>query len=245
MLKLLTVGKSFLLASALVSTLLNFASLLLLHRLGVNYVPSGPIPILFSVLYQYHRIVPSAYTFRIFGVRITNKIFTYLIALPIIISHTPGSVLAAFNGLSTGALYRSDLTNLKSFRVPPWVVSTISSLAGSSRPPHMPTRAIPGERPPFASEEVLTRRRTNNATESSAGEATPAGGTGATGGSVMREWVDELTGRRDSGRVPSAAEIAELTAVFPHARREEIVDALQRSQTVDQAASVLLSRPSS
>jgi hypothetical protein len=63
--------------------LLNFTSLLLLHRLGMNYIPSGPTPILFSILYQYHRIVPSAYTFRIFGVRVTNKAFTYLMALPV------------------------------------------------------------------------------------------------------------------------------------------------------------------
>ncbi|KAG8747432.1 hypothetical protein FRC10_001103 [Ceratobasidium sp. 414] len=104
---------------------------------------------------------------------------------------------------------------------------------------------MPGERPPFASEQVLTRRRANETTDDTAGEAAPAGEAGATGGSVVREWVDELTGRRDSGRVPSATEIAELTAVFPHARREEIVEALQRSQTVDQAASVLLTRPSS
>ncbi|QRV72587.1 rhomboid family protein [Ceratobasidium sp. AG-Ba] len=237
---------SFLLASALVSTLLNFITLLLLHRIGVNYIPSGPIPILFSILYQYHRIVPSAYTFRIFGVPVTNKIFTYLTALPIIISYTPGSILAAFNGLSTGALYRSGLTDLKSFRVSPWVVSAISSLVGSSRSPHISARAIPGERAPFASELVVTRRRTTGTVqeEASGAAAAATGDTGATGGSVMREWVDELTGRRDSGRVPTAAEIAELTAVFPHASREEIVDALQRSQTVDQAASVLLTRSS-
>ncbi|KAG8720096.1 hypothetical protein FRC08_001197 [Ceratobasidium sp. 394] len=137
-------------------------------------------------------------------------------------------MLAAFIGLCTGALYRSGLTNLKSFRVSPWIVSTISSLVGSSRPPHMPARAMPGERPPFASEQVLTRRRTNETTDDTVGQAAPAGEAGATRGSVMREWVDELTGRRDGGRVPSATEIAELTAVFPHARREEIVDALQR-----------------
>jgi hypothetical protein len=120
---------------------------------------------------------------------------------------------------------------------------------------------MPGERPAFASEQVLTRRRPNETTEEVAGDPAPSGDMGATGGSVMREWVDELTGRREGGRVPSAAEIAELTAVFPHASRQEVVDALQRryvvsvplclreliafgSQTVDQAASVLLTRSS-
>ncbi|KAF8607846.1 hypothetical protein BDV93DRAFT_487766 [Ceratobasidium sp. AG-I] len=247
---------SFLLAAALVSTLLNFISLLLFHRLGVNYIPSGPTPIIFSIIYQYHRIVPSAYSFRILGVYTSNKMFTYLTAFPLIVSHTPGSILAAVTGLATGALYRSDLTNLKSYRAPLKVTSFISSLVGSSRPPHLPARVIPGDRPPFASEQVLTRRRVNDSAETNAGDATPAaegaetrastgGSTGGSSGSVMREWVEELTGRRDAGRVPTAAEIAELTAVFPHASREEVVAALQRSHSVDQAASVLLTGSSS
>lgn len=150
----------------------------------------------------------------------------------------PGSVVVTLTGLATGALYRSDLTNLKSYRAPLWIVSTISSIVGPSRSPHPPRRAIPGERPPFATEQVLTRRRANDSTEEADEVATPtqngeAGGrTGSVGGSssgsVMREWVEELTGRRDGARVPTAAEIAELTSVFPHASREEVVAALQR-----------------
>ncbi|CAE6524072.1 unnamed protein product [Rhizoctonia solani] len=239
---------SFLVAAALVSTLLNFSSLLALYRFGLNYIPAGPIAILFAIIYQYERIVPSAYNFRVLGITMSNKTFTYLIAFPITISHMPGSMLVALTGLATGALYRSDITNLKSYRAPPWFVSAISTLVGSSRPPHMPRRAIPGERPPFATEQVLTRRRVNEPREEVNNEPADANAatrasrsvTGSSSGSVMREWVDELTGRRDGARVPTAAEIAELTSVFPHARREEILAALQRSQTVDQAASILL-----
>ncbi|CAE7214099.1 unnamed protein product [Rhizoctonia solani] len=241
---------SFLVAAALVSTLLNFSSLLALYRFGLNYIPAGPVAIIFAILYQYERIVPSAYNFRILGITMSNKTFTYLTAFPIIISHMPGSILVALTGLATGALYRSDITNLKSYRAPPWVVSVVSSLIGSSRPPHLPRRAIPGERPPFATEQVLTRRRVNepreeenndnNNTEANPATRTTRGVTGSSSGSVMREWVDELTGRRDGARVPTATEIAELTSVFPHASREEVIAALQRSQTVDQAASILL-----
>lgn len=237
---------SFLVAAGLVSSLLNFASLITFYRFGFNYIPAGPTSVLFAILYQYQRIVPSAYNFRILGIYMSNKAFTYLVALPMTIAYMPGSIVVALTGLATGALYRSELTNLKSYRTPPWIVSTITSLVGSSRPPHMPRRAIPGERPPFATEQVLTRRRANQtATEESEGGGTTrteTGGanTGSGSGSVMREWVEELTGRRDGARVPTAAEIAELTAVFPHASREEIVTALQRSQTVDQAASILL-----
>ncbi|KAF8760235.1 Rhomboid family [Rhizoctonia solani] len=238
---------SFLIAAALVSTLLNFSSLIALHRFGLNYIPAGPIAILFAIIYQYERLVPSAYNFRILGITMSNKAFTYLTAFPMVISHMPGSALVTLTGIATGALYRSDITNLKSYRAPPWFVSTISSLVGLSRAPHMPRRAIPGERPPFSTEQVVTRRRVNEPREESdvrtdvnTANGTARAATGSSSGSVMREWVDELTGRRDGGRVPTAAEIAELTSVFPHASREEIISALQRSQSVDQAASILL-----
>lgn len=49
---------------------------------------------------------------------------------------------------------------------------------------------------------------------------------------MVREWVDELTGRTERAaaglRVPSEAEISQLTSIFPDLRREDIVGALQR-----------------
>lgn len=56
--------------------------------------------------------------------------------------------------------------------------------------------------------------------------------TGSAGHSVMREWVDELTGRTERAaaglRVPNEAEITQLTSMFPDLRREDVVGALQR-----------------
>ena len=50
--------------------------------------------------------------------------------------------------------------------------------------------------------------------------------------SVMREWVDEFTGRVDRAnaglRVPTDMEIAQLTIMFPALEREVVVGALQR-----------------
>ncbi|KDN33729.1 hypothetical protein RSAG8_13179, partial [Rhizoctonia solani AG-8 WAC10335] len=40
---------SFLVAAALVSTLLNFSSLLALYRFGLNHIPAGPTAILFAI----------------------------------------------------------------------------------------------------------------------------------------------------------------------------------------------------
>jgi hypothetical protein len=52
------------------------------------------------------------------------------------------------------------------------------------------------------------------------------------GQSMMREWVDELTGRSDRGagglRAPSESEISQVMSMFPDMRREDVVGALQR-----------------
>jgi hypothetical protein len=52
------------------------------------------------------------------------------------------------------------------------------------------------------------------------------------GPSVVREWVNELTGRVDRAstgiRVPTEAEISQLTSIFPDLQRDVIVAALQR-----------------
>jgi len=57
-------------------------------------------------------------------------------------------------------------------------------------------------------------------------------GDGGSGASVMREWVNELTGgaeRASTGlRVPNEAEIAQLMNMFPDVQREVVVAALQR-----------------
>ena len=52
------------------------------------------------------------------------------------------------------------------------------------------------------------------------------------GPSVMREWVNELTGRVDRAstgmRVPTEDEISQLMGIFPDMQRDVIVAALQR-----------------
>lgn len=43
----------------------------------------GPSTLLFSILYQYYRIVPQVYTYRIFGVPLNNKSVLYFLALQV------------------------------------------------------------------------------------------------------------------------------------------------------------------
>ena len=76
--------QSFLTISVFVSTITTFLSLLLLHALQVgtffNIVPAGPIAIIFSILYQYVRLVPDAYQMKVFGLDLNDKIWVYILA---------------------------------------------------------------------------------------------------------------------------------------------------------------------
>lgn len=75
--------QSFLVVSTLLVTALELLSLLTFHRVGpsFNAIPSGPVGIAFSLLYQYFILVPATYRFRVFGVTLSNKVFLYTLAL--------------------------------------------------------------------------------------------------------------------------------------------------------------------
>ncbi|KAG6849314.1 hypothetical protein H0H93_009504 [Arthromyces matolae] len=224
----------------------------------------GPTALVFSILYQYSRIVPPSYKLRIFGVPFNNKTFLYLLALQTAISRLPSSGVVAIIGVLVGQIYRSDLANLKAYRLPPTVLNFstrfLLPLVGALRPPRRSNRALPDgsrtatppNRPsPVQNEEVITTAR-----PSGTGDATPrhrSGDSGSTNeaglnaeaGSVVREWVDELTGRTERAaagiRVPPEAEISQLTIMFPDIQRDVLVAALQRSANIEAAVETLLS----
>ncbi|KAI0254815.1 hypothetical protein BJV78DRAFT_1120926 [Lactifluus subvellereus] len=234
---------SFLVVSTLLVTTLELLSLLALHRLGpsLNVIPSGPIGVAFSLLYQYFSLVPATYHFRLFGVTFSNKAFLYALALLLAFSQPWSTTLAATLGFATGALYRSDIASLKSYRLPPWFVRLTSryllSLVGETRAVRRTTRALPAtdmsETTPRLEDEVITTAHTSRTGGSA--RSTTNGSRGASeqpGPSVMREWVNELTGRVDRAstgiRVPTEAEITQLVSIFPDVQRDVIVAALQR-----------------
>ncbi|KAJ7265449.1 hypothetical protein B0H12DRAFT_1100811 [Mycena haematopus] len=245
---------SFAVITTLLATLLELIFLILFHRAGLNYIPSGPAALIFSIIYQYHRIVPSAYSFRVFGLPLTNKGFTYVFALQLAIGYLPGSAAAALIGVFAGKIYRSDLTNLKGYRIPPWLASFASQyvlpLLGSLRPARRSNRALPDDldsentRP--QNNEVITTARQgpalSPATRRSRAENNQADQRSGTGGSVVREWVEGLTGRGQTGiRIPTEPEIAQLTTMFPDIQRSVLVGTLQRSPNIESAVETLLS----
>ncbi|KAI0307060.1 hypothetical protein B0F90DRAFT_513769 [Multifurca ochricompacta] len=233
---------SFLVVSMLLVTTLELLSLLALHRVGpsFNVIPSGPFGLAFSLLYQYFSLVPTTYQFRVLGATFSNKIFLYILALQLAFSQPWSTTIVAILGVLTGALYRSDIASLKSYRLPPWFVRLTSryllSIVGETRAVRRTNRALPvadiSEVTPRLEDEVITTAHTPR-TEPYARPTTGSGGAPEQAGpSVVREWVNELTGRVDrvsTGiRVPSEAEVAQLTSIFPDIQRDVIVAALQR-----------------
>ncbi|KAJ7755862.1 hypothetical protein B0H16DRAFT_1539922 [Mycena metata] len=281
---------SFAIISTLLATVLEFVSLILFHRAGLNYIPSGPYTLIFNIIYQYSRMVPSSYSFRIFGLPLTNKSYTYLFAFQLATAPLPGSLLAALLGILTGQIYRSDLAALKTYRLPPRLAALsarfLLPLVGSLRPARRSNRALP------EAEFVDTSRRENDEVITTARPASPSagtrnrtpaqantnpntnppsasadaqrtlgsalglgiggtngtvnadGGAGATSASVMREWVQGLTGARAQPagiRIPSEGEVAQLAGMFPDISREVLVGTLQRSPNISSAVETLLS----
>lgn len=149
--------------STVLSTVLSCAAIILGHRFGLNMIPAGPYGILFSLLWQYYRTVPSLYAFRFLSVTFSSKAFAYMYATVLILSQPPGSFLAAASGLVTGYLYRTDTPfllpsvarprrlwrPLKAYRVPLSVHNLLARifvpLLGSSAAPRRSSRVLPGQ----------------------------------------------------------------------------------------------------
>ena len=140
--------------------------------------------------------------------------------------------------------------NLKTYQLPPWLIRLSSNVApyiiGATRPPRRTNRAL--HEGPRASLTPVPRASASEVTDEDEGPITtaqrspssttrlPVGGRednsrGGTTTSVMRDWVNELTGRDGSPsglRIPSEAEISQISAMFPNVGRETVVGVLQR-----------------
>lgn len=170
-----------------------------------------------------------------------------LIRIQLAVSRLPASAAIAIIGVLAGQIYRSDLANLKSYRISPSIVRVstrvLLPLIGSLRPPRRSNRALSDDtRIPtgrdnnstrLQNDEVITTARTPAPSGDSARARDMDGVNEAgTGTSVVREWVDELTGRADRAqagvRAPTEAEIIQITSIFPDVQRDVLVGALQR-----------------
>lgn len=224
---------SFVFVTMLVSTIFTFLSLLtlqLFHGIGplFNNIHPGPISVMFSILYQYMRLIPQAYQFKVFGAVVSDKIWVYVVAGQLAISYVPASLLPALIGIFTGYVYRSDVLQLKGWRIPHRVQNFsedwIQPLLGEGRTVRRTNRVLPvprvRRRPAEAGlnedEVVTTARPTDVQPRTNTEEA-------------------HATRRRRQ------ADIDTLSTMFPDVRRAVINDVVERSPNVESAAAILLS----
>ncbi|TBU33062.1 hypothetical protein BD309DRAFT_971994 [Dichomitus squalens] len=162
---------SFFVISAVTTMLVSFVTLLLCQLTAVtrttfNNIPAGPIAIIFAVVYQYMRLVPSAYHFKVFGVGMSDKIWVYAIAIQLALARLPSTLLPTVVGLFVGYLYRSDFLQLKSWRIPPKAVKLaedwVKPLLGAEKPLRRTNRVLPG---PRAQDGTRGSRRAVNPTD--------------------------------------------------------------------------------
>lgn len=150
---LLTIRQSFLLATLPYTTLLPPILLTFVLRpltLGrLNYLPAGPVPLIFALLANYYAAIPYTYRYKLApyaspppttsaspqnaaqtatsiwakSITLTSKATTYLPPLQLALSQLPGSLLGAAVGWAVGTAYRRDvLPYASTWRVPGWVV---------------------------------------------------------------------------------------------------------------------------
>jgi hypothetical protein len=81
------------------------------------YIPLS-YALIFSALYQYHRIIPVTYRFRVFGIVMNDKMFLYVLAFQLALSQSYQTLTPAICGFLSGALYRTDIGNIKKWRFP-------------------------------------------------------------------------------------------------------------------------------
>ena len=73
--------------------------------------------------------MPTTYHFRLFGLELSNQLWTHLLALQLLCSQPPRSLLSAGCGLAAGALYRADVLGSRRWRVPRHLARVAHALA--------------------------------------------------------------------------------------------------------------------
>ncbi|KAG2174797.1 hypothetical protein INT43_005859 [Umbelopsis isabellina] len=237
---------AFIAISWVLSTLLEIGALVMLSKLGLRSIPAGPFAILFAMLYQYHRIIPSTYKFKIFGATLSDKMYIYVIATHLMLSQSLATLAPALCGLFAGALYRSDIVGIKRWRFPRVLSSFASRVVLpliASAPAARSTATTPEQRAqsiglPMESmmaSGIRNRRQAGRPGQARAGVD-----------STMREYIGTLAGRAPeagtSARPPSEEHIAILMTMFPGQTRESVINALATAHNdLNRAVEIMLS----
>ncbi|CEP14827.1 hypothetical protein [Parasitella parasitica] len=249
---------AFLFISIVVSTLLELGALVAGAQVGFKSIPGGPYALIFSALYQYYRIIPVTYRFRVFGLVINNKLFLYVLAIQVAFSQSCETLTPAICGILSGAMYRTDVGNIKQWRFPIWIQKLTVRFVKPflvSPPIARSSTTLPSQRPFVAgilpvdnllSNGLRNRRETNTST-STRSETASVSAAATEGTSSVREYLDTITGRDVAGselEPPSPEHTRVLLTMFPDHPRETITRALSSAHNdLNRAVEIMLSTP--
>jgi len=104
--------------AVLVSMLATLIQLVFFAVLRNTNRASGPYALIFASFYLYLRSIPPTQRVRLFSLWLSDKAFTYLAGAQLILMNFPSALLFAIAGVTGGAIYQSDLINVRSVHFP-------------------------------------------------------------------------------------------------------------------------------
>ncbi|ORY90751.1 hypothetical protein BCR35DRAFT_274736 [Leucosporidium creatinivorum] len=267
---------SFLVVNAGLATVIEFVALILGSRLGFHTIPAGPFAIIFSIFFQSRRLIPTSFHWKVFGVEITNRIAGYVLAVQLISSQPPASIVVSLIGVLSSQLYLSNFLSIRHYRISQRLTDLLARLfaplLGDEPTPRRPIAAtqrdmimanpvvafpnsgafmratgIATAAPPATAAQRRPATTTGSASPATAAAPVPPPPSNTTPSvpqpspatpGFVQQWAQGITGAQSA---PTAAQIAELSAIFPDQPREAVINALQRNQLdVSRAAAALL-----
>ncbi|OMJ21313.1 hypothetical protein AYI69_g5867 [Smittium culicis] len=96
-----------------------------------RFTSSGPYALITASLVQYFFTIPSIYKTKVFGVLISDKFFTYMLAFQLSVLQFPHSFIPMASGLVSGLMYKNDVGNIALWRFPAFFNKFAKSFAGN------------------------------------------------------------------------------------------------------------------
>jgi hypothetical protein len=131
----------------MLSSLIQVGLLVTALSIGFDIIPStGPYFLIFSLIPFYYIYVPKTSTpqYSILGLTISEKSWTYLLAIQLVLGENISSIIPAVAGLLAGYLYIQDHTKkLQKFRLPRSIENSIATISGFFSSLIPPTQAQP------------------------------------------------------------------------------------------------------
>lgn len=145
----------FVLFSVVVTLLLEVLALTLLIDTR-NVLTSGPYGLIFSSFIPFYLDIPVSTRFRVCGLRFSDKTFTYLAGLQLLLSSWRRSFLPGVCGILAGTLYRMNFFRIRRLKFPELFASFFSRISGPSNrstAPTAPNRNSLGNLPSYTAQQ--------------------------------------------------------------------------------------------